>query len=65
MDIGQEALDQSFDNILNLAPAEGNNPVRLLSDDTNEAKCFPVLFPKGKPNLSGFASTSVDIVTLF
>ena len=33
VDIGQEALDQSFNNILNLAPAEGNNPVRLLSDD--------------------------------
>ena len=49
VDIGQEALNQSFDNILNLAPAEGNNPVRLLSDETNEAKCFPVLFPKGSP----------------
>ena len=45
VDIVQEALDQSFDNILNLAPAEGNNPVRLFTDDTNEAKCFPVLFP--------------------
>ena len=48
-DIGHEALDKSFNNILNLTPAEGNNPVRLLPDDTNEAKCFPVLFPKGCP----------------
>lgn len=47
VDIGQEALDQYFSNILNLAPAEGNNPVKLLSDHANEAKCFPVLFPKG------------------
>uniref|UniRef100_A0AAX7UK93 ATP-dependent DNA helicase n=1 Tax=Astatotilapia calliptera TaxID=8154 RepID=A0AAX7UK93_ASTCA len=47
VDIGQEALDQYFTNILNLAPAEGNNPVKLLSDHANEAKCFPVLFPKG------------------
>ncbi|XP_030284360.1 uncharacterized protein LOC115588118 [Sparus aurata] len=47
VDIGQETLDQYFDNILNLAPAEGNSPVRLLSDHTNEAKCFPVLFPTG------------------
>ncbi|XP_038139885.1 uncharacterized protein LOC119782800 [Cyprinodon tularosa] len=47
VDIGQEALDQYFDNVLNLAPAEGNNPVKLLSDCSNEAKCFPVLFPSG------------------
>ncbi|XP_073323364.1 uncharacterized protein [Pagrus major] len=47
VDIGQETLDQYFDDILNLAPAEGNSPVRLLSDHTNEAKCFPVLFPGG------------------
>ncbi|XP_078795053.1 uncharacterized protein LOC144988493 [Oryzias latipes] len=49
VDIGQEALDQYFDHILNVAPAEGNSPVKLLSDITNEAKCFPVLFPKGGP----------------
>nr|XP_057920504.1 uncharacterized protein LOC131117065 [Doryrhamphus excisus] len=48
VDIGQEALDQYYDNILNVAPAEGNNPVRLLSDHSNEAKCFPVLFPRGR-----------------
>ena len=47
VDIGQEALDQYFDDILNVAPAEGNSPVKLLSDHNNEAKCFPVLFPKG------------------
>lgn len=47
VDIGQEALDQYFDDIVNLAPAEGNNPVKLLSDFANEAKCFPVLFPLG------------------
>nr|XP_054591529.1 uncharacterized protein LOC129155826 [Nothobranchius furzeri] len=47
VDIGQEALDQYVDNILNVAPGEGNNPVKLLSDFTNEAKSFPVLFPSG------------------
>ncbi|XP_029923306.1 uncharacterized protein LOC115370422 isoform X2 [Myripristis murdjan] len=47
VDIGQEALDQYFKDILNIAPAEGNSPVRMLSDHTNEAKCFPVLFPVG------------------
>lgn len=47
-DIGQEVLDQYFDDILNVVPAEGNNPVKLLSDRTNEAKCFPVLFPQAR-----------------
>ncbi|XP_073688497.1 uncharacterized protein [Garra rufa] len=47
VDIGQEVLDQYFDSILSLAPAEGNNPVKILADETNEAKCFPVLFPNG------------------
>ncbi len=47
VDIAQEVLDQHFDGIMSLAPAEGNNPVKLLMDETNEAKCFPVLFPKG------------------
>ncbi|KAI2646116.1 OVARIAN TUMOR DOMAIN-containing deubiquitinating enzyme 10 [Labeo rohita] len=49
VDIGQEVLDQYFDSILSVAPAEGNNPVKLLADETNEAKCFPVLFPNGSP----------------
>ncbi|XP_072554803.1 uncharacterized protein [Paramormyrops kingsleyae] len=47
VDIAQEVLDQHFDGIMSMAPAEGNNPVRLLTDESNEAKCFPVLFPKG------------------
>ena len=47
VDIGQEALDQYFDGTLILAPAEGNSPVKLLADHANEAKCFPVLFPRG------------------
>ncbi|XP_073681681.1 uncharacterized protein [Garra rufa] len=48
VDIAQEVLDQHFDGIMSVAPAEGNNPVRMLMDETNEAKCFPVLFPKGR-----------------
>ncbi|XP_076870505.1 uncharacterized protein LOC143521483 isoform X1 [Brachyhypopomus gauderio] len=47
VDVAQEILDQHFDGIMSVAPAEGNNPVRLLTDQSNEAKCFPVLFPKG------------------
>ncbi|XP_055084859.1 uncharacterized protein LOC117386041 [Periophthalmus magnuspinnatus] len=47
VDIAQEALDHYFEGILNLAPAEGNSPVSLLSDKENEAKCFPKEFPFG------------------
>ncbi|KAG7999536.1 ATP-dependent DNA helicase PIF1 [Nibea albiflora] len=49
VDIGQEALDQYFGDVLNLAPAEGNCPVKFLTDHSNEARCFPVLFPTGSP----------------
>ncbi|XP_055088458.1 uncharacterized protein LOC117393626, partial [Periophthalmus magnuspinnatus] len=48
VDIAQEALDHYFEGILNLAPAEGNSPVSLLSDKENEAKCFPKEFPFGR-----------------
>nr|XP_054591539.1 uncharacterized protein LOC129155839 [Nothobranchius furzeri] len=47
VDIAQEILDNHFDSVLSVAPAEGNAPVRLLTDTSNEAKCFPVLFPNG------------------
>lgn len=43
VDIGQEVLDQYFDDVVNVAPGEGNSPVKLLSDHANEAKCFLVL----------------------
>ena len=51
-DIGQEILDQYFDGVFCVAPCEGNNPVRLLMEEGNEAKCFPRLFPKGEPIFS-------------
>ena len=47
-DVGQEVLDHYFDEIYNLAPAEGMNPVKLLQENGNEGKSFPVLFPSGK-----------------
>uniref|UniRef100_A0A8C4ZZC5 ATP-dependent DNA helicase n=1 Tax=Gadus morhua TaxID=8049 RepID=A0A8C4ZZC5_GADMO len=47
IDIAQEIFDQHFESVLSIAPAEGNSPVRLLTDKGNEAKCFPTLFPKG------------------
>ena len=41
-------LDHYFDEIYNLAPAVGMNPVKLLQEKGNEGKSFPVLFPPGK-----------------
>ncbi|XP_070566454.1 uncharacterized protein [Ptychodera flava] len=49
VDIAQEVLDQHFDKIYCVAPAEGNHPVKMLMDESNEAKCFPVLYPTGSP----------------
>ncbi|XP_030832522.1 uncharacterized protein LOC115920595 [Strongylocentrotus purpuratus] len=49
VDIGQEILDQYFEDIICCAPCEGRSPVSILQDESNEAKCFPVLFPKGQP----------------
>ncbi|KAI4795622.1 hypothetical protein KUCAC02_029758 [Chaenocephalus aceratus] len=40
--------------MLNIAPAEGNNPVLVLCDETNEAKSFPGLFPLGSPTYHDF-----------
>lgn len=61
VDIAQEVMDNHFNNILSIAPAEGNNPVKLLTDITNEAKCFPVLFPKGTGT---FHKTRKEKITL-
>ncbi|XP_062609537.1 uncharacterized protein LOC134271330 [Saccostrea cucullata] len=48
VDIGQEVLDHYFDDIYDIAPGEGNNPIRMLQEDGNEAKTFPYLFPSGR-----------------
>ncbi|XP_062611086.1 uncharacterized protein LOC134272924 [Saccostrea cucullata] len=48
VDIGQEVLDHYFDDIYDIAPGEGNNPVRMLQEEGNEAKTFPYLFPSGQ-----------------
>ncbi|XP_062614313.1 uncharacterized protein LOC134276047 [Saccostrea cucullata] len=48
VDIGQEVLDHYFDDIYDISPGEGNNPVRMLQEEGNEAKTFPFLFPSGR-----------------
>lgn len=46
-DIVQEVLCHYFDDVFDLAPGEGKNPVKLLQEEGNEAKTFPYLFPSG------------------
>ena len=60
-DIGQEILDQYFDDVFCVAPCEGNNPVRVLMEEGNEAKCFPILFPKGSPIFSDKRDTRITL----
>lgn len=52
VDIGQEMLDQYFDNILNLAPAEGNNPVKLLTDQKKRSQMLPSIISTRKQYIS-------------
>ena len=48
VDVVQEVLCHYFDDVYNLAPGEGRNPVKMLQEDGNEAKTFPYLFPSGQ-----------------
>ncbi|XP_052700234.1 uncharacterized protein LOC128177537 [Crassostrea angulata] len=48
VDIAQEVLDHYFDDVFNIAPGEGQNPVKMLQEEGNEAKSFPHLFPSGR-----------------
>ncbi|XP_033967886.2 uncharacterized protein [Pseudochaenichthys georgianus] len=65
VDLGQEILDRYYDTTLNIAPAEGNNPVALLTDKTNEAKSFPILFPQGGPTFHDFRNHRVTLASYF
>lgn len=47
VDVVQEVFCHYFDDVFNLAPGEGKNPVKMLQDEGNEAKTFPCLFPSG------------------
>ncbi|XP_052692014.1 uncharacterized protein LOC128170074 [Crassostrea angulata] len=48
VDVAQEVLDHYFDDVYNIAPGEGKNPIRMLQEPGNEAKAFPCLFPSGR-----------------
>ncbi|XP_076115891.1 uncharacterized protein LOC143083531 [Mytilus galloprovincialis] len=51
-DIGQEVLDCYFDEEFDVAPAEGNNPIRVLKEEGIESKTFPCHYPSGKNTLT-------------
>ncbi|XP_062581095.1 uncharacterized protein LOC134242909 [Saccostrea cucullata] len=48
VDVAQEVLDHYFDDVYNIAPGEGKNPIRMLQEPGNEAKAFPCHFPSGR-----------------
>ena len=61
VDIAQEVLDQYFDDIYNIALGEGNNPVRLLQEQGNEAKAFPHLSPSGRFSWNEVRDTRITL----
>ncbi|KAK6165196.1 hypothetical protein SNE40_023581 [Patella caerulea] len=60
VDLAQEILDNA-DSIFSISPTENKNPVKILTDKTNEAMCFPTLFPTG---LNTFADNRDERITL-
>ncbi|XP_061167749.1 uncharacterized protein LOC133176667 [Saccostrea echinata] len=65
VDIAQEVLDHYFDDIYNIAPGEGKNPVRMLQETGNEAKCFPYHFPSGKFSWNDERTTRITLSRYF
>ncbi|XP_061883615.1 uncharacterized protein LOC133634970 [Entelurus aequoreus] len=65
VDIGQEALVHYFKDVVCLAPAEGNSPVRMLSDKFNEAMCFPALFPNSRNTFHADRAHRITLLRYF
>lgn len=65
VDIAQEVLDHYFDDIYNIAPGEGNNPVKMLQEPGNEAKTFSYLFPTGKFSWNNERDTRITLSRYF
>ncbi|XP_062576240.1 uncharacterized protein LOC134238134 [Saccostrea cucullata] len=65
VDIAQEVLDHYFDDIYNIAPSEGKNPVRMLQEPGNEAKTFPCHFPSGKFSWNEERTTQITLSRYF
>ncbi|KAK7882236.1 hypothetical protein WMY93_028410 [Mugilogobius chulae] len=58
IDIGQEILDHGFEDIINLAPAEGNNP--YMSEVQQVVQQVSVASRKGHSNSTGQKETATD-----
>lgn len=54
-----------FDYIYNIAPAKGNNPVRMLQTQGNEAKTFPYHFPRGHFSWNDKRDTRITLSRYF
>lgn len=65
IDIGQEVLDQYFNDVLCVASCEGNSPIRILMEQGNEAKCFPALFPTGQPAFHDKRDVTITLCRYF
>ncbi|XP_062579086.1 uncharacterized protein LOC134241009 [Saccostrea cucullata] len=65
VDIAQEVLDHYFDDVYDIAPGEGNNPVRMLQEEGNEAKTFPYLFPTGRFSCNDNRDTRITLSRYF
>ncbi|XP_062597817.1 uncharacterized protein LOC134259232 [Saccostrea cucullata] len=65
VDIAQEVLDHYFDDVYNIAPGEGKNPVRMLQEPGNEAKSFPYHFPSGKFSWNDDRTTRITLSRYF
>ncbi|XP_071948934.1 uncharacterized protein [Antedon mediterranea] len=65
IDMRQEILDNYFDHIIACAPCEGNSPVALLNNESNEGKCFPRLYPTGKGTFHDFRSVKLTLGRYF
>lgn len=65
VDIAQEVLDHYFDDIYDIAPGEGKNPVRMLQEQGNEAKTFPYHFPSGRFSWNDNRDTRITLSRYF
>lgn len=64
-DIGQEVLDVCFDQVFEISPAEGNNPVLVLQNEGIEAKTFPIHYPTGKNTFSEERTEKLTLARYF
>ncbi|XP_071965644.1 uncharacterized protein [Antedon mediterranea] len=65
VDRRQNLVDEYFNDIICCAPCENNSPIALLSNKSNEAKSFPVLFPTGQPTFHDTRDVKITLGRYF